>query len=330
MTVFCSVLAIINSLGLARRVVDLCSSFMIPTSSHERAAPSRSSYVTADENPTFSVSTEEYDDQCENFQAQDTGSEELLPTPQDHDTEAINSFHLCSESLAWLSRSPQGDTVLEDPTGLGDASHLSSSSEFISPISLQQEFEQPMQVPMPLQLIDYSCGLSFGFVPENDDAFIPNPFTLDYEHEHDKTSESLDMPMTNLDSATPTNANFCDPTASEDLNLSLSVERGMSRTNRIQLSLDILRAGRISPVEFLTEMLDVTNPRSAQYRGKLYSRNNKRLDDLLDKIVEDPMGEVMVQDWFRRHSSRKRSFASSTAGGKENVLPQTGSQYYHR
>ncbi|KAJ3980079.1 hypothetical protein F5890DRAFT_787659 [Lentinula detonsa] len=296
-----------------------------PLYSHERAAPSRSSYVTAGEKPLFSVSTAEEPEQqiCGNI---DPSRTLLLPYPQDQNTETSTASPRHSGSMTLLQHYPFED-VTEVNSTVGFCSAPLSSSVFIS--SLHQEFEEPMGGHMQVDPIDHSFGISFptGVVPEDAIVFMPDPFKLESDYGHDKTPLSLQL--ADLVSVIPTNPLVCSSTASEDLASSPS-ERGMSRTNRIQSSLDILRAGRISPVEFLTEVLDVTNPRSAQFRGKLYSKTNKRLDDLLDKIVEDPMGEAMVEDWFRRHGPKKRDSTTLTAGGKENVLYKMGNQYYHR
>ncbi|KAJ3992374.1 hypothetical protein F5050DRAFT_1811554 [Lentinula boryana] len=298
-----------------------------PLYSHERAAPSRSSYVTAGEKPLFSVSTAEEleQKQCGNI---DPSHTLLLPCPQDQNTEASTMSPRYSGSMTLLHHFPFKDETEVNST-VGFCSAPLSSSVFLSPASLHQEFDEPMQGPMQVDPIDHPFGITFplGVVPEDVTVFMPDPFKFESDYEHDKTPLSLQL--ADLVSVIPTNSLVCSSTASEDFASSPS-ERGISRTNRIQSSLDILRAGRISPVEFLTEVLDVTNPRSAQFRGKLYSKTNKRLDDLLDKIVEDPMGEAMVEDWFRRHGSRKRDSTTLTAGGKENVLYNMGNQYYHR
>ncbi|KAJ3864064.1 hypothetical protein EV359DRAFT_64307 [Lentinula novae-zelandiae] len=296
-----------------------------PLYSHERAAPSRSSYVTAGEKPLFSIlNTEDLEHRhCDGIEAND---ELWRSFRRDHSTESFNSDTYSSNSSFTLHDNPhKGESEEEVPSvGFKNASNLPSSA-FISPTSsLHQVFEQTLESSMQSTLIDYPPGFFFslGIGPEDGTMFMHDPFKFDYEH--DKIPLSQDnLQMVNADSATSANSTTLhnstapDDSASLSLNratstvpddsasFSLPSERGMSRAIRIQSSLDILRTGRISPVEFLTELLDVTNPRSAQFRGKLYSKTNKRVDDLLDKIVEDPMGEAMIEDWFRRYGSRK-------------------------
>ncbi|KAJ3811684.1 hypothetical protein F5876DRAFT_75571 [Lentinula aff. lateritia] len=329
-----------------------------PLYSHERAAPSRSSYVTAGEKPLFSILTTEdlEHGHCDGIEAND---ELWRSFRRDDRTESYNSDTYSSNSSFTLHDNPHKGESEEMPSvGFENASNIPSSA-FISPASsLHQVLEQTLESSMQSTLIDYPSGffLSLGIGPEDGTMFMHDPFKFDYEH--DKIPLSQDnLQIVNADSATSTNSttidNFTAPDDSASLSLnratstnftihnstapddsasfSLPSERGMSRAIRIQSSLDILRTGRISPVEFLTELLDVTNPRSAQFRGKLYSKTNKRVDDLLDKIVEDPMGEAMIEDWFRRYGSRKRDSASSISCGKENILPGTGlgnAQYY--
>ncbi|KAJ4468833.1 hypothetical protein J3R30DRAFT_1611392 [Lentinula aciculospora] len=290
-----------------------------PLYSHERANPPRSSYVTAGEKPLFSVEIVEESEHDVN-----TNDEMLRSFHQDYDTEAYDASTYSSNS----SLMPHYYHLKEEIPQAVDfhsASHL--PSVFVSP-SLHQEFEQVIEDPMQFSAVDYSSGLSFplGISPEDGNVFMPNPFKFGCEHDKVPLGQS-NLQMDNLLSATPTNTTIYALTASDDT--SSPSDRGMSRATRIQSSLDILRAGRISPVEFLTEVLDVTNPRSAQFRGKLYSKTNKRLDDLLDKIIEDPMGEMMIEDWFRKYDSRKKDATCE----KENILSGLGSgnaQYYRR
>ncbi|KAJ4463979.1 hypothetical protein C8J55DRAFT_494091 [Lentinula edodes] len=296
-----------------------------PLYSHERAAPSRSSYVTAGEQPLFSIlTTEDLEHRhCDGIEAND---ELWRSFRRDHSTESYNSDAYSSNSSFTLHDNPhKGESEEEVPSvGFKNASNLPPSA-FISPTSsLHQVFEQTLESSMQSTLIDYPSGFFFslGIGPEDGTMFMHDPFKFDYEH--DKIPLGQDnLQMVNADSATSANSTTAhnstapDDSASPSLkratftapddsaSFSLPSERGMSRAIRIQSSLDILRTGRISPVEFLTELLDVTNPRSAQFRGKLYSKTNKRVDDLLDKIVEDPMGEAMIEDWFRRYGSRK-------------------------
>ncbi|KAJ4479869.1 hypothetical protein C8R41DRAFT_498699 [Lentinula lateritia] len=296
-----------------------------PLYSHERAAPSRSSYVTAGEKPLFSIlNTEDLEHRhCDGIEAND---ELWRSFRRDHSTESFNSDTYSSNSSFTLHDNPyKGESEEEVPSvGFKNASNLPSSAVISPTSSLHQVFEQTLESSMQSTLIDYPSGFFFSLDigPEDGTMFMHDPFKFDYEH--DKIPLSQDnLQMVNADSATSANSTTLhnstapDDSASLSLNratstvpddsasFSLPSERGMSRAIRIQSSLDILRTGRISPVEFLTELLDVTNPRSAQFRGKLYSKTNKRVDDLLDKIVEDPMGEAMIEDWFRRYGSRK-------------------------
>ncbi|KAF8828208.1 hypothetical protein HHX47_DHR4000903 [Lentinula edodes] len=304
-----------------------------PLYSHERAAPSRSSYVTAGEKPLFSIlTTEDLEHRhCDGIEAND---ELWRSFRRDHSTESYNSDTYSSNSSFTLHDNyHKGESEEEmPPIGFENASNLPSSA-FISPTSsLHQVFEQTLESSMQSTLIDYPSGFFFslGIGPEDDTMFMHDPFKFDYAQDkiplgqdnlqmvnedsaistnsttvHNSTAPD-DSASLSLNRATSANFNIHNSTAPDDsASFSLPSERGMSRAIRIQSSLDILRTGRISPVEFLTELLDVTNPRSAQFRGKLYSKTNKRVDDLLDKIVEDPMGEAMIEDWFRRYGLRK-------------------------
>lgn len=82
----------------------------------------------------------------------------------------------------------------------------------------------------------------------------------------------------------------------------------LSRHERIQSAIDILRAGRVSPMDFLNAIADAESDRYKMHKKYLYSKNGKaKLRELLDNIMEDKRGKGIILEWMEPHALQQVS-----------------------
>ncbi|KIK70214.1 hypothetical protein GYMLUDRAFT_34705, partial [Collybiopsis luxurians FD-317 M1] len=265
----------------------------IPDYKHELASPSLSNSIDSRNSPLFSVWTAEQ--QAEKI---------------DHDDDDLDT--------------PGDDSLVLDTTGEEHSNPFEPSSEnpeislfqdTVSPLllSTQPTFLQPIPEistqPAPFGFLTFPMETLIA--EDYQIALDPQPRNNPLEHNQIFTTQSSPL----IDGSSTVHD---ESVTSYTPNAKLSSSRGMTRSDRIETSLNILRQGRINPVEFLMELVDVRNPKSAHFRGKLYSKMDKRLDELLDKIVQDPKGKAAIEDWFCKRSLRELPDAVE----KENESPR--------
>jgi hypothetical protein len=78
--------------------------------------------------------------------------------------------------------------------------------------------------------------------------------------------------------------------------------RRMTRPQRVKVALAFLRDGRLSPVDFLIDILDSRRDEFGGYRDGLYKENSTRLGDLMDVIMSDPKGKRKLEEWMELHA----------------------------
>jgi hypothetical protein len=69
----------------------------------------------------------------------------------------------------------------------------------------------------------------------------------------------------------------------------------------MRLAIKFLRAGRLSPMDLLSSVLDPRNQVDG-FRAQLFATGDNRLADLLNLVMEDPKGKGKVVDWMRPHA----------------------------
>ncbi|KAF5390003.1 hypothetical protein D9757_003858 [Collybiopsis confluens] len=235
-----------------------------------------------------------------------------------HDFSASHS----SFSFVWALEQMADRETESAPTssGLEETSESENSLVYNALYSPQTSLSSPVLSPLtsllePMVDSTQSSSFDYLFLPRQDSVTHNIQPTTSLQSRNNSVSEQELLTI----AATPNLANVGNCVAD-----SPESSRGLSRSARIEASLNILRDGRINPVDFLAELIDVTNPKSAHTRGKLYSEKDKRLDRLLDKIILDPKGEAKVGDWFRRHALRKSNTPTLDVVEKENHSPRKG------
>jgi hypothetical protein len=75
-----------------------------------------------------------------------------------------------------------------------------------------------------------------------------------------------------------------------------------SRSQRFEDVPDILREGRLSPLDLMVELLDVSNLKYWAYRNELYKEENKKLRQILDLIFSSGLGKEKLKEWMLPHA----------------------------
>lgn len=73
----------------------------------------------------------------------------------------------------------------------------------------------------------------------------------------------------------------------------------MSREERIQEVLTLLKDGNLSPFDVILEVLDEANPGYSSYRNELYKEGNRKLSTILDCILTTESGKQKLWSWMR-------------------------------
>ncbi len=76
----------------------------------------------------------------------------------------------------------------------------------------------------------------------------------------------------------------------------------MSRTERIEKALGLLKDGRLSPFDLVLEVLDDENAKYTGYRNELYKVGNQKLSKILDSILATDSGKQKLWSWMRPHA----------------------------
>ncbi|KAJ8522779.1 hypothetical protein ONZ45_g630 [Pleurotus djamor] len=84
--------------------------------------------------------------------------------------------------------------------------------------------------------------------------------------------------------------------------LDTSSSTRMSRTQRLEMALKILRQGRLAPIDLLLEVLNPRKWSNDQYRSGLFAKAPEKLVELLDLVLESPKGAATLKDFMRPHA----------------------------
>lgn len=78
----------------------------------------------------------------------------------------------------------------------------------------------------------------------------------------------------------------------------------VSKKETICNILDTLRNAKMSPIQFLTAVLDETDQEYIYFRDAFYTehKSSQRLANFLDVVWESPKGCHMLKDWMRPHA----------------------------
>jgi hypothetical protein len=74
----------------------------------------------------------------------------------------------------------------------------------------------------------------------------------------------------------------------------------MSRSERVQDTLAILRGHRLSPFDLVLEILDKEKPEYSCHRTELYKEGNEKLTKILNAILSSGPGRSKLRNWIRR------------------------------
>ena len=76
----------------------------------------------------------------------------------------------------------------------------------------------------------------------------------------------------------------------------------ISRFERIDEALDVLKAGHLSPFDLILAILDGSNEKYGGYQNEFYKKDNKKLDEFLDLVLSNETGNRKLQKWMESHA----------------------------
>ena len=76
----------------------------------------------------------------------------------------------------------------------------------------------------------------------------------------------------------------------------------ISRAERIQEVLTLLRGGNLSPFDVVLEILDERNPEYSGYRNEFYKEGNQKMPKILDHILAAAAGKRKLWTWMRPYA----------------------------
>ena len=77
----------------------------------------------------------------------------------------------------------------------------------------------------------------------------------------------------------------------------------VSKKNKLLLILADLWKNKLSPLDLIVEVVDESCPKHNHYHQKMYDDNNKhKLENILDMIMDDARGRIMLLEWMRPHT----------------------------
>ena len=74
----------------------------------------------------------------------------------------------------------------------------------------------------------------------------------------------------------------------------------MSRFERIDEALDVLKAGHLSPFDLILAILD--DEKYGGYKTEFYKKDNKNLGEFLDLVLSNETGNKKLRKWMEPHA----------------------------